>query len=106
MAGQRNVDDPRGKLFEDYLEIVNNIREAVRATKKEGLLNFKGLNPIDFITVISLSFSSFKYAIIHPAKVPNGKAIRSQLGRLYADKTKKSDRSAPLFIINFMVLND
>ena len=24
MAGQRNVDDPRGKLFEDYLEIVES----------------------------------------------------------------------------------
>ena len=26
MAGVRNVDDPRGKLFEDYLEIVNQIK--------------------------------------------------------------------------------
>lgn len=26
MAGARNVDDPRGKLFEDYLEIVNQIK--------------------------------------------------------------------------------
>ena len=85
---------------------MNKIKVAKMATKKAGLLNFKGLNPTDFITKISLSFSSFKYEIMHPANVPNGRAIKSQLGRLYADKIKNSKRPAPLLIINFIVLKD
>ena len=87
-------------------DIKNKIADANMAAKKAGLLNFKGLNPADFITKISLSFWSFKYEIIHPAKVPNGKAIRSQLGRLYADNTKNSESPAPLLIINLMLLKD
>ena len=76
------------------------------AIKNAGLLNLKGFIPADFMTKISLSFWSFKYAIIHPAKVPNGIAIKSQLGKLYADKIKNSKIPAPLLIINLIVLKD
>ena len=52
MAGQRNVDDPRGKLFEDYLEIVNNIRpEFFVMENVKGLLSMEHdkqkLNPAE-----------------------------------------------------------
>ena len=43
---------------------------------------------------------------MQPANVPKGRAIKSQLGKLYADKIKKSERLAPLLIINLIVLND
>ena len=43
---------------------------------------------------------------MHPAKVPNGKAIKSQLGKLYKDNKKKSDKLPPLSIINLMFLKD
>ena len=36
---------------------------------------------------------------MHPANVPNGRAIKSQLGILYADKMKNSKRPAPFLII-------
>ena len=85
---------------------MNKIIETKIAIKKAGLLKFKGFMPTDFITIISLSFWSFKYEIMHPANVPNGKAINSQLGKLYADKIKNSNRPAPLLIINFIVLKD
>ena len=39
-----------------------------------------------------MSLSNFEYEIIHPANVPNGRANRSQLGKLYADKIKKSEK--------------
>ena len=35
-----------------------------------------------------MSLSNFEYEIIHPANVPNGRANRSQLGKLYTDKIK------------------
>ena len=85
---------------------INNIIEDNNATKIAGLLIFRGLNPAAFITIISLSFSNFKYEIIHPANVPKGKAIKSQLGKLYAVKIKKSERLAPLLIIILIVLKD
>tara|TARA_B100001564_G_C20198988_1_gene471915 strand:+ start:219 stop:350 length:132 start_codon:yes stop_codon:yes gene_type:complete len=43
---------------------------------------------------------------MHPENVPNGIAIKSQLGILYADSIKKSDKLAPLLTINFMLLKD
>jgi hypothetical protein len=43
---------------------------------------------------------------MQPAKVPKGKAIINQLGILYNDKMKKSERLAPFSIIKFMLLND
>ena len=84
----------------------NNIIDDNKATKIAGLQILRELNPAAFITTISLSFSNFKYDIMQPANVPKGKAINSQLGKLYADKIKKSERLAPLFIISFIVLND
>ena len=83
---------------------MNKIIETKIAIKKAGLLKFKGFTPADFITIISLSFWSFKYEIMHPANVPNGREIKSQLGRLYADKIKNSKRPAPLLIINFIAI--
>ena len=52
MAGQRNVDDPRGKLFEDYLEIVNNIKPKFFVMENvKGLLSMEHdkqkLNPTE-----------------------------------------------------------
>ena len=38
--------------------------------------------------------------------MPKGKAIINQLGMLNNDKMKKSERWAPLSIINFILLND
>ena len=43
---------------------------------------------------------------MQPANVPKGRAIKSQLGKLYADKIKKSEKPAPLFIIILIVLKD
>ena len=80
--------------------------EANIAIKNAGLLNCKVFIPADFITKISLSFWSFKYEIMHPANVPNGRAIKSLLGRLYEDKIKNSERPAPLLIISLIVLKD
>mgnify|MGYP006110790383 CR=1 FL=1 len=52
MAGIRNVDDPRGKLFEDYLKIVKKIQPKYFVIENvKGLLTMEhdkpGLNPID-----------------------------------------------------------
>ena len=82
---------------------MNKMIETKIAMNKAGFDKLKGFMPADFITKISLSFWSFKYEIMHPANVPNGRAIKSQLGRLYADKIKNSKRPAPLLIINFIV---
>ncbi len=52
MAGIRNVDDPRGKLFEDYLKIVRKIQPKYFVIENvKGLLSMEhdkpGLNPTD-----------------------------------------------------------
>ena len=43
---------------------------------------------------------------MHPANVPNGKAIINQLGKLNDDKIKKSEKSAPLSITSLIILKD
>ena len=87
-------------------EIINNKIDASMATRNAGLLNFNGLIPAAFITRSSWSFWSLKYEIMHPAKIPNGMTINNQLGKLYAERIKKSDNPAPLLTINFMLLKD
>jgi len=53
MAGSRNVDDPRGKLFNDYLDIVNSVKPKLFLMENvKGLLSMKhdkqfGLNDDD-----------------------------------------------------------
>ena len=42
MAGARNVDDPRGKLFNDYLDMVNSIKPKIFIMENvKGLLSMK-----------------------------------------------------------------
>lgn len=42
MAGARNVDDPRGKLFNDYLDIVNSIKPKIFIMENvKGILSMK-----------------------------------------------------------------
>ena len=84
----------------------NKIIDENKDTIIAGPLILRGLSPAAFITTISLSLSNFEYEIIHPANVPNGRANRSQLGKLYTDKIKKSERFAPLSTINLIILND